>query len=79
MSDNENKKGCCMAPDCDRTIYSRGLCVSHYNMANRLVLREQTTWETLIETGKCLDTKGKQGKRTGAVEWFLNEERIQEN
>ena len=72
MATHENQ---CIAPNCNREVYSRGLCISHYNMASRLVSQGKTTWIHLEENKKCLGVKSKQGTRDGSKEWFLDESR----
>tara|TARA_R100000458_G_scaffold59951_1_gene73209 strand:+ start:29713 stop:29952 length:240 start_codon:yes stop_codon:yes gene_type:complete len=70
-----NKELICIAPNCERHVYSRGLCISHYNMASKLVSEGKTNWNKLEANGKVLPVKGKQGARDGSTEWFLNETR----
>lgn len=72
MANKDNK---CIAPNCVREVYSRGLCISHYNMASRLISQEKTTWVQLEENKKCLGVKSQQGTRDGSKEWFLDESR----
>ena len=73
--DAHGKVEFCIAPECIRETYSRGLCISHYNMASKLVSQKKTTWDTLVENKKCLEVKSKQGTRDGSRDWFLNETR----
>ena len=73
--DSTGKVEFCIAPECIRETYSRGLCISHYNMASKLVSQGKTTWDILVENKKCLGVKSKQGTRDGSRDWFLNETR----
>lgn len=48
----------CLVPQCEDTIYARGLCHKDYQTAGILVRSGQTTWEILIAKGKALAAKG---------------------
>lgn len=41
----------CLANDCQKEEYARGLCRSHYQLASRAVRQQITTWERLEEEG----------------------------
>ena len=70
-----NKEMICLLPTCEREVYSRGLCISHYNTVCRLISEGRSTWLELEKLGKALPKKSKQGSRDGSVDWFLNESR----
>ena len=72
---SKNHEMICLLPECERSVYARGICISHYNTVCRLVKSERATWEGLEEKGKVLPKKGAQGSRDGSVSWFLNESR----
>ena len=56
----------CVYERCPRVERSRGLCETHYQVANRLVVIEKrTTWGELERKGKSLPLK------RVAKEWFL--------
>ena len=44
-------KETCMVPGCDQESHCRGICKSDWMAANRLVKREETTWEELESMG----------------------------
>lgn len=58
----------CMFDLCERTPYSRGLCKGHYLVARNLVASEETTWDELIEKGKCLKSQ----LENTTKDWFLD-------
>lgn len=61
----------CLNPDCANYLHARGLCNRCYAIAERLVTSRKTTWETLIETGKCLPPCKKVTRSSKTAEWLL--------
>ncbi len=66
------EKAKCLRTDCERPSASRGLCLSCYHSAQRLVKEGRTTWDTLEKAGKVLAVRYRAG--TGAVVgYFLDD------
>ncbi len=71
----------CRYPDCRKVISRgaaqygiRGLCIYHYGIANRLVKRGKTTWETLEAHGKSIPARPGGSPDLEAQAYFLNDE-----
>lgn len=60
----------CLRPECENVAAHRGLCLSCYQAARRLVALKKTTWEALIQRGKAKD--GELGRRKTS-NWFLED------
>ena len=60
----------CLVPGCTADEFSRGLCVTHYQNARRLIKRGKTSWEKLESLGKSV---GRKNKERGATAFFLDE------
>ncbi len=68
----------CLNPDCfnrpkrrNSLEHASGLCGRCYAIAERLVDSRQTSWATLIETGKCLPPYKKVTRSSKTAEWLL--------
>lgn len=62
----------CLAPDCNRPPKTRGLCLSCYQCASKLVKDGAVTWEALEQAQKCrAPYRGGRG-RSKKQEWFLS-------
>jgi hypothetical protein len=61
MKKEQIKKQECINPTCGRMPIHRGLCVSCYQTALRLVKEEKTTWQKLEDSGKCEKVKYRRG------------------
>jgi hypothetical protein len=63
----ETKKAdLCIRPGCNSPAKIKGLCLSDYTSAARLVKKGKTTWEELEAKGKVLPNK-----RGNKSKWFL--------
>ena len=61
----ENKT--CMTENCVGTYYARGVCSRCYTRLKKRVSRGYTTWDALIESGKCKCVKKRYEGLTPAV------------
>ena len=52
----------CLVKACDGKAKSRGLCVSCYQSASKLVQTGKITWDQLVELGLALEAKNKGGQ-----------------
>lgn len=52
----ENK---CLIENCDRNVYSRGLCDICYQIARLMVRKSETSWTYLIEKGLAKDVRAR--------------------
>lgn len=57
----------CLNPNCTRKAAHRGLCLSCYQTARRLVTQKRVTWQELEQRGKCLKSK----RKGRSIEWLL--------
>lgn len=56
----------CLHPECEKQGHSRGLCLSCYMGARKLVASGKTTWGDLEQQGKC-----NKSTRMTKSKWFL--------
>ena len=57
----------CLNPACKNHANSRGLCISCYNTASRLIQKGKTTWLAMERRGVCK----KKSNTSQRVEWLL--------
>lgn len=69
-------KTICLNPTCGRDVYARGLCISDYQVATRLVRASRVSWEELEAAGKAIPSKGC-GQRSDRTAWFLSDKPAQ--
>lgn len=62
----------CLAPGCQRAPKTRGLCLSCYQCASKLVKDGATTWEALEQAGKCRAPHHGGRGRSAKQQWFLS-------
>ncbi len=66
-----NNKRKCLTPECTNFASVRGLCLSCYPIAARLVKEGKTTWLKLEKTKKCFPSKTN-NIRSNKTNWFLS-------
>lgn len=60
----------CLIEECEnKRIYSRGLCLSHYHMTQRLVNQKKRTWEEFEKVGMAL--KAQRGRTSKQSKLFV--------
>ncbi len=60
----------CLRDACTNEPRTRGLCVSDYGVAKKMVNAKQTTWEELLVQGKILPSGGMKILKSQA--WLLD-------
>lgn len=60
----------CLRPECKKKAYGRGLCMSDYLAARRLVIAGKTTWAELEKNKKASPIY-----RGIAKDWFLSKKK----
>lgn len=66
---NNNK---CLNPQCEMTIFARGLCHSCYVAARRLINKGMITDEELVKRGKLLTSTVIKTKKKQREDWLMH-------